>query len=196
MCNQKYVEERDLVRQINALFQKVALCDDWKDKVLKQWQKDSNAMSKSSHTSAQNHAGELQRLDEKQKKLLGVYLDGSISKEEYTTAKKDMVDRKVEITEQQRDFGRKGNSLELASRVLALRGMDHSKAKWLEPMKAWIQAAHQAGCLAMSENLEEKRDFLQKIGSNYHLVGRKAAVELASPWNLAAAKDGFSIWSG
>ncbi len=73
-----------------------------------------------------------------------------------------------------------------------------------------------SGRVADTENLEEKRSFLQKIGykpqwyttyftivvysalraANFHIIDQKAAVELGFPWVWAAKKQDFSVWSG
>ena len=72
-------------------------------------------------------------------------LDGLLSLEEYKQKKEELINRKTELKQKLTDFGRKGNY-------------------WLEPMRNFILGAHQANFLINSENLEEKRSFLQKIG--------------------------------
>lgn len=59
-------------------------------------------------------------------------------------AKEKIINFKIDLNEKMNDFGRKGNN-------------------WLEPFKEWILSAHQAVRYANTENLEEKRMFLQKI---------------------------------
>ncbi len=81
---------------------------------------------------------------------------------------------KVEIKENL-DFGRKGNN-------------------WLEPFKEWILSAHQAVRYANTENLEEKRSFLQKIGSNFQLRRQKVACRLEKSWQISAEKSRFPGW--
>ena len=43
---------------------------------------------------------------------------------------------------------------------------------WLELCRAFIKDANQAEIVASGENLEAKRDFLLKVGSNPHLRAR------------------------
>jgi hypothetical protein len=50
-------------------------------------------------------------------------------------------------------------------------------------------------CRFLSGNLEEKRKFLQKIGSNFRLTGQKVACQLGFPWSAAAKFQGFPEWS-
>ena len=176
VCNQKYLEEQPFVEQLNELFQKVALNDDLKDKFLREWQKDYKK-AQSEKPSAQNLKLELKKLEEKQMRLLDAYLDQAISEEEYTKAKEKIINFKIDLKEKIKDFGRKGNN-------------------WLEPFKEWILSAHQAVRYANTENLEEKRSFLQKIGSNFRLTGQKVACQLEKSWQISATKSQIPEWLG
>ena len=109
-------------------------------------------------------------------RLLDAYLEQTISEEEYTKAKEKIINLKIDLKEKL-DFGRKGNN-------------------WLEPFKEWILSAHQAVRVANTENLEEKRSFLQKIGSNFQLRRQKVACRLQKPWEISATKTQFSEWLG
>ncbi|MEW6610621.1 MAG: recombinase family protein [Patescibacteria group bacterium] len=177
ICSQKYVEEGELVEQINHEFQKVALSDDWKEKFLKQWDIDFKELSTSTHASAQNLKAELKTLGERLTRLLDAYLDQTITHEEYASQKQKIINRKVGIKEELEDFGRKGNNR-------------------LGLFRNWIFEAHQAHSVAILENLQDKSAFLRKIGSDFRIIGQKAAIELKNPWNWAAEKSEFPEWSG
>ncbi|MDP4008514.1 MAG: recombinase family protein [Candidatus Peregrinibacteria bacterium] len=176
VCSQKYVEERELVKQLNELFQKVALSDDWKEKFMKQWELDYKKASTASSSSAGESKMELKVLEEKQMRLLDAYLEQTITNEEYTETKKKLLNRKIEIKENLKESGGRG-------------------LYWLELFKEWILSAHQAINYVDSGNLEEKRSFLQKIGSNFYIIGQKAAVELGFPWAQTAKISQYSVWS-
>ena len=175
ICHQKYLEEQALVEQINELFQKVVLNDDLKYKFLREWEND-HKKAQSEKPSAQNLKFDLKSLEEKQMRLLDGYLEQTVSEEEYIKAKEKIINSKVEIKEKL-DFGRKGNN-------------------WLEPFKEWILSAHQAVRYANTENLEEKRMFLQKIGSNFQLRRQKVACRLGKPWEISAEKSQYPSWLG
>ena len=176
VCHQKYLEERPLVEKLNKLFQKVALNDSLKDFFLKNWQEDYKK-AQTEKPSAQNLKQDLKNLEKKQMRLLDVYFEQTISEEEYTKAKEKIINDKIALKEKMEDFGRKGNN-------------------WLEPFKEWILSAHQAVRVADTENLEEKRMFLQKIGSNFQLTGQKVACILRFSWQKSAQKSQFSDWQG
>ncbi|PIZ76305.1 hypothetical protein COY05_01530, partial [Candidatus Peregrinibacteria bacterium CG_4_10_14_0_2_um_filter_38_24] len=133
VCNQKYLEEQPLIDQLNNLFQKVALNNDLKNKFLREWEKDYKK-AQTEKPSAQNLKLELKNLEEKQMRLLDMYLEQTISEEEYTKAKEKIINSKIDLKEKINDFGRKGNN-------------------WLEPFKEWILSAHQAVRYANTENL-------------------------------------------
>ncbi len=110
-------------------------------------------------------------------RLLDAYLEQTISEEEYTKAKEKIINSKIDLKEKMKDFGRKGNN-------------------WLEPFKEWILSAHQAVRKADTENLEEKRMFLQKIGSNFQLRRQKVACRLEKSWEISATKSQYPSWLG
>src|SRR5690606_32373210 len=113
----------------------------------------------------------------KQMRLLDAYLEQTITNEEYTKTKEKMLNRKIEIKENLKENGGRG-------------------LHWLELFREWIISAHQAISVAGTENLEEKRSFLQKIGSNFRLTGQKVACRLKDGFQISGQKSRFPVWSG
>lgn len=70
------------------------------------------------------------------------------------------------------------------------------KNYWLEPMCNFILSAQQANSLGISENSKEKRNFLQKIGSNWTLENKTVRFEAQKEWKMALARQQFSEMSG
>ena len=110
-------------------------------------------------------------------KLLNMQLDNVISLDEYKQKKGELINQKTELKQKLIDFGRKGNY-------------------WLEPMRNFILATHQANFLRNSGNLEKKRSFLQKIGSNWQLCDKKVRFEALNELALLASRPAFLNWSG
>ena len=177
ICAQKYIGEQNLIEQLNKLFQKVALSEELKDIFLKRWENDFKNLSTVANTSAQNLKADLEKIETKLNRLLDAYLDQSLSREEYAAKKQKMLNRKIEIDEDIENFGRKGNVR-------------------LGLFKEWILEAFQANFIAESENLEGKRNFLKKIGSDFRIVGEKPLIPLQMPWALSAKKSEFTNMSG
>ncbi|MFA5742614.1 MAG: recombinase family protein [Candidatus Paceibacterota bacterium] len=176
VCHQKYIGEKNLSEQLNKLFQKVSLNAEWKNNFLKRWENDRKKFSTTANDSAQNLKTELKTVNAKLNRLLDAYIDQTISREEYAAKKQKLLNRKVEINEELENFGRKGNVR-------------------LGLFKEWILEAFQANSIAESENLEEKQNFLKKIGSDFRIVGQKPSISLQKPWALSAKKLAFSEMS-
>ncbi|MFA4817669.1 MAG: recombinase family protein [Parcubacteria group bacterium] len=176
-CKQGFVNEKDLNSQINDIFQKVALPQDWLKPILNKLNEEEKEISQSSKSFAQNIEKEILEIKNKASRLLDMQLGNTITLAEYKEKKQKLLNQKTALKEKLADFGRKGNY-------------------WLEPMRNFILSAHQANSLIDSENLEEKRSFLQKIGSNWTLQNKNASFQPQKEWALALSKSQFSVWSG
>jgi hypothetical protein len=174
VCHQKYLEQREIVKQFNEIIQKVALDNETKNDFLRRWEVDNTKYSTKSNSDKIKLKAELRTLEEKQMNLLDAYLDHTITNEEYTTVKQKIINRKIEINESLKD---KGNN-------------------WLGLFHEWILMANQAKNIAVSENLEEKRNFLRKIGSDFRLAGQKVAWLWEKPYEIAVENFGSPIMSG
>jgi len=86
---------------------------------MKQWELDYKKASTASSSSAGECEKELKHLKEKQIRLLDAYLEQTITNEEYTATKKKLLNRKIEIKENLKEFGGRG-------------------LYWLELFKEWI----------------------------------------------------------
>jgi len=93
VCHQKYLEEKELVLQLNELFREVSIRESWKEQMLKKWEQEYKEASTSSSSSAVPLKQELETLEEKQMLLLDTYLDKTITNEEYTETKKKILNR-------------------------------------------------------------------------------------------------------
>ncbi|GAH86919.1 unnamed protein product, partial [marine sediment metagenome] len=128
-CSQRYLREDLLVTQLKERLQKVALCEDWTEKMFAQlniWEKEQ---SQSSQSFAQNLEAIIKETEQKLDRLVNAFLDGVIDKEVYLVKKDELIKTKAELLQKKSDFGRKGNN-------------------WIEPLRDWIKTAHQAKKLA------------------------------------------------
>ncbi len=164
-CSQKYLSEIELVEQLKNELSKVALCEDWKEKMLAQveiWEKE---VKSSSHIFAQNLEEKIKFTDEKLDKLINTFLDDDIEKETYLKKKGELIKTKKDLCQQKSDFGRKGNN-------------------WIEPLREWIFSAHQAEKLAFSNDYHEMKSFVQKIGTNHQLFNKRIEWKLKTPYAI------------
>ena len=164
-CSQRYLREDLLVEQLREKISKVALCEDWKEKMLAQveiWEKEN---IQSSQSFAQNLEKEIKETEQKLDKLVNAFLDGSIEKETYLAKKDELIKTKTDLNKRKADFGRKGNN-------------------WIEPLKNWILSAYQAEKLASSNDFDDIKSFVEKIGTNRRLLDRKLIFDFVRPFDL------------
>ena len=164
-CSQRYLREDLLATQLKEELPKVALCQDWTEKMHVQvdiWEKEQTQVSKSF---AQNLELKIKEMDEKLDKLVNAFLDGTIEKETYLQKKDELIKAKTGLLEKKRDFGRKGNN-------------------WNEPLRDWINLACHAEKLASSEDFYEIKSLVEKIGTNRRLLDRKALLDFKKPFDL------------
>ena len=164
-CSQRYLREDLLAIQLKETASKVALCEDWAEKMLAQmdvWEKED---AQSSQTFAQNLTLKVKEIDTKLNKLVNAFLDGDIDRDIYLAKKEALIKAKMELSGQKSDFGRKGNF-------------------WIEPLREWIKTAHHAEKLASSQNFHEIKIFVEKIGTNRRLLDKKALFDFKRPFDL------------
>ena len=167
-CSQKYLSETELVEQLKQKLSKIALCEDWKEKMLAQVEIWENEAKQSSHIFVQNLENKIKLIDEKLDKLINTFLDNDIEKDTYLKKKDELLQAKIALEQQKIDFGRKGNN-------------------WIEPLKEWIISAHQAEKLAFSNDFFEMKSFVKKIGTNHQLFDKKVAWSLKAPYTILAS---------
>ena len=153
-CKQKYVREERLAAQIYKVIQKVSLCDDWTKRILEQLEKDKNSGVQSSRPQQQNLQAKISEIENKINKLIDIYIEGAISKEEYQRKKEFFINEKRQLQESLQDFAAGGNN-------------------WFEQAKAFVTSLNRAHCAISEGNLEFQKEFLKKIGSNFILKERR-----------------------
>jgi len=110
--------------------------------------------------------GEIEKINLRLQKLLDSFLD-------------ELIDRETYVAEKSKGMSQK-KSLEEQSAAL-LKG----RADWLEPFQSWIITARNAGEIAVSGSLQEKRVLAQKVfGSNLVLDCKIARGSCVKPWSL------------
>ena len=167
ICTEPYVREESLASQMSELIKKVSLSRAWADVMLKELDSEQQESAHAGALFAQSLKDNIKVFEEKLDVLMDVHLDGVISAEEYTTKKKLLLDQKIDVEQKLKDFERQGY-------------------RWLELSRQFILDSNQAIIIASEENLEAKRDFLKKIGSNPRLASRSLFLDFKNPWRILA----------
>jgi DNA invertase Pin-like site-specific DNA recombinase len=87
-CKQKYIREEELATQIRAVIKKVSLSDDWAQNILSELDKDKEQFAQSSLTHLQNLKKSLSEIEAKISRLIDIYLEGTLTLEEYQLKKR------------------------------------------------------------------------------------------------------------
>ena len=167
VCTQKYIREEFLAEQVNDTIKKVSLPSEWKEFMLAELDKEQASSFHSDELFVQNLKNQIKSVEETLDRLLDAHLDSTITSEEYIAKKQKLLNQKIDFSEKLKDFERKGN-------------------RWLELSKQFILDSNQAVIIASEENLEAKRDFLKKIGSNPRLASRSLLLDFKNPWRILA----------
>jgi hypothetical protein len=174
-CKQRYVREEELAVQIRKVIQKVSLCDDWTKKILYQLEKDKNSCVQSSRPQQQNLQTKIIDIENRINKLIDVYIEGAISKEEYQKKKESLIAQKKELQETLQDFAAGGNN-------------------WFEQARELVTSLNRAHCAIAEGNLESQKEFLEKIGSNFILKERCLVFSSAAPYRGFLSDAPYLNW--
>ena len=170
-CQEKYfLRQEELYEQIKSFLQKVSLSSHDAEQVLAELGKEESQAREQAQTTVQNLKTKLSEIEQKLEKLLDVYLEETITAEEYSSRKGKLVKQKVGLQEQIRDFEQKGLS-------------------WLEPAREFVLSLNQAAKLLETENKEETTTFLKNIGSNCILQNRQLIFSPKIQYKLTAERS-------
>ena len=180
-CHQPYIREEALDAEITSLLKPFSLRADWADEMLTRLKEDKKQSAQSAALVVAGKRQEIEKINLRLQKLLDSFLDGVIERNEYTAEKAKLMSHK--------------RSLEEHSSALSA-----GRADWLEPFQNWILTAKNAGEIAVSGSLQEKRVLAQQVfGSNLVLDCKKARGCSVKPWSLLVEKSqtgGMVGWAG
>ena len=149
-----FLRDDDLVAQLRESVRRVSISEKWarnmRSQVEKWRQQESQNKAALLNQQKENLAVVQTRLD----RLLDVFLEGVISREEFTARKETSLREKMVLKE-------------------GIAKLEGNAASWLEPLEQFINEAFQAESLADSGDLAELRDFHRKIGSNLFVYSEK-----------------------
>ena len=165
-CSQRYAREDAITSQIKEETKKVSLSSAWANASINYFENEKMKLAQAESSFAQKARNELVEIETKLDRLLDLQLDGNLSQTEYTAKKYKLILAKKDLEEKISAFGRKSNNrFELAI--------------------AFLKEANQAEKYAQQENPERIRDFLKKIGSNFHIANRTLACDFKNAFQIA-----------
>ena len=149
-----YIREEILAGLMRENIRTVAISDEWAELMLAQievWRREgADRVS----TAAQRHRERLAEIETKVKRLLDVFLDGTIAREDYAARKAEFFNEKAVLREK-------------------IAQIETTGGFWLEPLENFVKMANLAEKSAFSDDFSEIRAFFEKIGSNLFLYRPK-----------------------
>ena len=167
-CNQSYLNSKSLVHQLKEELEAISLPDDWAEIMLAEIEAMERLEVREQRSFSKNLEQQVLELDQKIDKLINSFLDGLIEKEAYINKKDELLKQKVDLQERQRDFGKKD-------------------VAWVELTREWVELAHHAGKLALSDDFFEIKQLVKKIGSNRRVLDKKVQLDVVPPFSFVSA---------
>jgi len=167
-CSQKgFIREEKLALMISEAIEKVRLDDKTFNAMMRELEREKELMKAEKIHNEHTRETKLQEIDEQLARLLDLFVEGSITAEEYKAKKTSLINKKT-------------HHLENPS------GTDE---KWLEPMRDFLTLAHQAGYVASAGTPEELANFFKKVCSNRKLANATLYVSYNCAFKILAETE-------
>ena len=153
--------------QVDRVIERVALEAAITNKMIRQLEKEREATARGQEAAITRLKADLAACEKQIDLLLDMRLNEQISEPEYVSKKHILVNRKAEL---------RGK----------LEAFEHNRLNRFEPAIQFVSEAKNATLLLAEGNREKNRDFLKKIGSNFHVADKSLTVEFKNPLNLLA----------
>jgi hypothetical protein len=167
----RYIMHRDLHNrfaiQVDRTIERVALEATIADRMIRRLERERKAAVKGQEAAIARCKADLATCDKQIDLLLDMRLNEQINEPEYVSKKHVLVNRKAELEGK-------------------LEAFERNRHNWFEPAIQFVLQAKNATILLTEGNREKNRDFLKKIGSNFHVAEKSLTVEFKNPWNLLA----------
>ena len=164
-CSQGSVTEAKLEEMLANMVMNISIDREVWDLGVKLLRKKYEAESKQQDKIRQAWQKRYNQVSDKMGKLLDLRLSGEISKEEYSEAKKGLLDSRAQLKEKLDD--------------------EHSGSlQWLELAEKFFNNCYQAREIMESDDLKVKRKLIQTVGSNLILSNRELKFSLKKPYDI------------
>ena len=173
-CSQKYTREEIITSQGQEEIKKVSLSSAWVDACVQELEKERTQTKQAEGSFVLKLRNESIEIEQKLDSLLDLQLSGALSQEEYVAKKTKLLNQKIDISEK-------------------ITASTQKSDNRFEPLLNFLKATNQAEKIAAQENPERIRDFLKKIGSNFHIAERTLVCELKKPLRVAQKWHSVSL---
>ncbi len=171
-CNQKYVSESNLEKQLRQIVRDCGLHEGWAP-YFEKWIIEAEEKDQlEAETETQKIESQIQETELKLNRLLDGYLDQVIEPEIYKQKKNELFEEKLKLEEKKSLIQKNGNS-------------------WLELVREFVNCALRAQKIAREKNnCHDLSIMAKKVGSNYSLFNRRLSADLNFPFAVLASGGG------
>jgi len=163
-CQEKYIQEKELVNQICQKLKEIALPENWSKQMLEYLEKAEKQQIQVGENFAQKINQKLTEIQNKLDKLLEGYLDGLIDEEDYKRKKGDLIQQKITLKDEK----------EMAEKK--------KFQSWIEPAGNFVKTASSIQKLIAGKSLEEIKQIVEKVGTNHTISNKKVAWNWQPPY--------------
>lgn len=176
-CNQKYVREEVLVRNLDKILKQISI-DEELFKLMIEAQRLGQKEEYDSHIdSLKFWQNEFTKIEEQKKRLLDIFTSGKITEDEYEDKKNELIFQQTEVEESMEELKNAGN-------------------QWIEQKVEFITVCHMAHLVFEKGNSYDKKLILHTVGSNFFLKGENVEWDWVKPFDVMVKNDECLIKRG
>lgn len=174
-CSQPYIREKDVDKQVSIYLKKISLKKEDAEIILDSI-KQLSAVEFDTHLNSLKYwQNEFNKTEEKKHRLLEVYMEGTLPKEDYIIKQDEL----------------------LFERKIAEENLESCKKagdRWLEQNEHMIITANMAHSVFEKGDERDKRMILTTLGSNFKLTNKKLEFTWLEPFSYMQGKDTCTVW--
>lgn len=176
-CTQKhYLREEALAEQLRPTVEKVVLPADWFETMFSLLADARRAEDETVSMAIKQAQDQLVALQMKLDRLMDLFLEGAVSRDEFNEYKQKWIPQKQEIK----------------TRIVSFQNRRNPP---LDTLDEFLNTARGAAAVAKTDNLADIRIFHQKIGSKVQIMpGRIVQVEYSKLWHILAERSLTATW--
>ena len=171
VCDTKYIREEALVVQMDQKISLVSLPSKIIDYFKEQIKAEKSALMNSCTDETRQTEKTINDLETKANRLMDIYLEGAISKSDFIKRKGESLDKKYLLQQK-------------------LNHLEKGQFVWLEHLEEFINGLTTVKNVVETDDLVQKREFLEKTGSNFLLKLTAASEEARAGGSGATSGTG------
>jgi len=166
-CPQPYLKEKEIEEQLEVKIKEITINDMVKELLMMAIKKGHDNERKLHLNSIKYWQNTFNKCEDKLDRLLNLYTEGLIEKEEYSKKKREILDAKMEAKEK-------------------LEVYDKTKQDWHNYAENLIIQTNHAHKVFKEGSIEDKKALLRAVGENFILKDRILTFDLKEPFNYVA----------